>query len=217
MAITPPGAGTFTTITFVLIALATLLTLLVIVVGVRRSRRRRAGERQVRDEAAEVGIPTAAPPPPPEPRDAQPPGIALDRAAFAPEFAARPVPDTERPVDEVPPDRPIADERIVAPMPLSSGPVVTADPAPAQSAADSPADGPVLQLKGLGPKVATRLGELGIATVGQIAALDADQANALDGQLGPFMGRLHRDRWVEQARFLAAGDRAGFEAVFGRL
>ena len=72
-------------------------------------------------------------------------------------------------------------------------------------------------LKGLGPKVAARLAELGITSVGQIAALSDDEAERLDAQLGAFSGRLARDRWIEQARFLAAGDRAGFEAVFGRL
>ena len=72
-------------------------------------------------------------------------------------------------------------------------------------------------LKGLGPKLAARLGELGISTVGQVAALSPEQAAALDAQLGPFAGRMERDRWIEQARFLAAGDTAGFERVFGRL
>lgn len=89
---------------------------------------------------------------------------------------------------------------------------------PAPHLADAgPADGPVTQLKGLGPKVADRLAELGVTTVGQVAALTDDQAEQLDAQLGPFRGRMARDRWLEQARFLAAGDRAGFEAVFGRL
>jgi predicted flap endonuclease-1-like 5' DNA nuclease len=72
-------------------------------------------------------------------------------------------------------------------------------------------------LKGLGPKVAARLGESGITTVRHLAALDDDEAARLDAQLGSFSGRMSRDRWLEQARFLAAGDKAGFEAVFGRL
>jgi len=50
-----------------------------------------------------------------------------------------------------------------------------------------------------------------------MAALDEDAATRLDAQLGPFSGRMTRDRWIEQARFLAAGDIAGFEAVFGKL
>ena len=106
--------------------------------------------------------------------------------------------------------RPAAEDG-VAPAPASA-PIP--DPAPSTGGA---ADGPVTQLKGLGPKVAARLGELGIANVGQLAALDHDAAQRLDAQLGGFSGRLERDRWVEQARFLAAGDVKGFEAVFGRL
>ena len=107
--------------------------------------------------------------------------------------------------------RPAAEEGAAAPAPASA-PI--AAPAPSTGGA---ADGPVTQLKGLGPKVAARLGELGIANVGQLAALDHDAAQRLDTQLGGFSGRLERDRWVEQARFLAAGDVKGFEAVFGRL
>ena len=45
----------------------------------------------------------------------------------------------------------------------------------------------------------------------------ANDAAALDAKLGTFSGRMGRDRWLEQARFLAAGDKAGFEAVFGKL
>ena len=50
-----------------------------------------------------------------------------------------------------------------------------------------------------------------------MTALDDDAATRLDAQLGPFSGRMTRDRWIEQARFLAAGDIPGFEAVFGKL
>jgi predicted flap endonuclease-1-like 5' DNA nuclease len=35
--------------------------------------------------------------------------------------------------------------------------------------------------------------------------------------MGAFQGRIARDRWIEQARYLAADDVAGFEAVFGKL
>ena len=35
--------------------------------------------------------------------------------------------------------------------------------------------------------------------------------------MGAFKGRITRDRWVEQARYLAAGDIAGFEVTFGKL
>ncbi|HWL46564.1 MAG TPA: hypothetical protein VNQ31_02505 [Sphingomonadaceae bacterium] len=72
-------------------------------------------------------------------------------------------------------------------------------------------------LKGLGPKAAARLNELGITRFAQLAALDADGVAALDARMGNFKGRIARDRWVEQAAHLAAGDTAGFEATFGKL
>lgn len=110
---------------------------------------------------------------------------------------------------------PIADADTPVPRPVADAPVAAG--AGPDDAASPHADGPVTQLKGLGPKVAARLGELGIDRVGQIAALDDAGVAALDAQLGPFAGRIVRDRWVEQARLLAAGDREGFERVFGKL
>ena len=73
------------------------------------------------------------------------------------------------------------------------------------------------QIKGLGPKLAATLAERGITRVDQLAALGPDEAAALDAQLGTFSGRMARDRWVEQATLLSAGDRAGYEAAFGKL
>ncbi len=217
MAITPSGAGTFTTIHFVVLALLILATLALIATGMRRARARRAAERRVEEDTAEVAAaePIAAP----EALDRSPVAIAPPPPALweVPRpgpVATDPPPEPAPLADERP--APLADERIAAAAPMDASPATIADPTPAD-VQPSPADGAVTQLKGLGPKVATRLAELGINSVGQLAALDADAAAAVDAQLGPFAGRLHRDRWVEQARFLAAGDRAGFEAVFGRL
>lgn len=108
-----------------------------------------------------------------------------------------------------------------------SEPVTTLpDATPALSAdvpqPQDPAAGPAIasdltQIKGLGPKLATTLGDLGVTRVAQIAALSPTEAAALDARLGTFQGRMARDRWVEQARLLAAGDRAGYEAAFGKL
>jgi predicted flap endonuclease-1-like 5' DNA nuclease len=99
------------------------------------------------------------------------------------------------------------------PAPASAPVVVAAPTTPATSQDDRP----VTTLKGLGPKVAAQLGELGVATVGDLAALSDAAAADLDAQLGSFQGRMARDRWIEQARLLAAGDVAGFEAAFGKL
>lgn len=73
------------------------------------------------------------------------------------------------------------------------------------------------RIKGVGPKLATLLGELGVNRYDQIAALDAAQLALLDSKLGAFEGRATRDAWVEQAGYLARGDATGFEAKFGKL
>jgi predicted flap endonuclease-1-like 5' DNA nuclease len=72
-------------------------------------------------------------------------------------------------------------------------------------------------LKGVGPKLAQKLNENGIFRFEQLAALSPNEVAMLDAKLGPFKGRLERDRIVEQASYLARGDREGFEARFGSL
>ena len=71
------------------------------------------------------------------------------------------------------------------------------------------------RIKGLGPKLAATLGELGVTRFEQIAAWSDADIDRIDAQLGRFQGRIRRDEWVEQARLLAAGDNAGFEQRFG--
>ena len=73
------------------------------------------------------------------------------------------------------------------------------------------------RLKGLGPKAAAQLADLGISRYDQLAALTPDQLASVDARMGAFQGRLHRDRWAEQAGHLAQGDTAGFEVKFGKL
>ncbi|MBS0254003.1 MAG: hypothetical protein JSS36_02030 [Proteobacteria bacterium] len=87
----------------------------------------------------------------------------------------------------------------------------------AAAAPPPPAGGDLARIKGLGPKLVARLGELGVTTLAQIAAWDEAELARIDSQLGPFAGRPARDRWVDQARLLNAGDTAGYEAQFGRL
>lgn len=84
---------------------------------------------------------------------------------------------------------------------------------------DLAAGGPddLTTLKGLGPKAAAQLNNLGIYRYAQIAALTPAQANAVDAHMGVFKGRIARDRWVEQARYLSTGDRTAFETAFGKL
>lgn len=72
-------------------------------------------------------------------------------------------------------------------------------------------------IKGVGPKFAARLNELGISRYEQLAALSDNEVAILDDKLGPFKGRITRDRVVEQASYLARGDRDGFEERFGKI
>ena len=72
-------------------------------------------------------------------------------------------------------------------------------------------------LKGLGPKAAAQLHALGVTSFAQIAAWNAGDVAAIDAQMGAFKGRIVRDRWVEQAQLLAAGDRDAFETQYGKL
>ena len=80
----------------------------------------------------------------------------------------------------------------------------------------APADD-LSRIKGLGPKAAAQLKAFGITRFDQLGSLDGAQTAALDAQMGAFKGRIARDRWIEQARYLARGDTSGFEAEFGKL
>src|SRR3954470_8641560 len=72
-------------------------------------------------------------------------------------------------------------------------------------------------LKGVGPKLAAQLNELGITRYDQLARLGDNEVAHLDERLGAFSGRIARDRLVEQACYLERGDKDGFEAKFGKL
>lgn len=150
-----------------------------------------------------------------EPRETEP---ARDAPQSRSEPAPAPAPTQPASTsgDEQPRPSAIADEPIAAAAPLDASPASVAADVPA-TPATAPTGGSITQLKGLGPKIATRLSELGITSVDQLAWLDDQEAAELDAKLGAFQGRMERDRWREQARFLAQGDRAGYEAQFGKL
>jgi predicted flap endonuclease-1-like 5' DNA nuclease len=73
------------------------------------------------------------------------------------------------------------------------------------------------RLKGVGPKLAGMLNELGITRFDHLAGLSEGDLDQLDGQLGAFRGRLRRDQVPQQADYLARGDQDGFERRFGKL
>jgi predicted flap endonuclease-1-like 5' DNA nuclease len=87
-----------------------------------------------------------------------------------------------------------------------------AAPAPVVSGGDD-----LGRIKGVGPKLKALLTSLGVTSYAQIAAwTDADIAQ-IDAKLGTFAGRPVRDNWIEQAKLLAGGDTAAYEAKFGKV
>lgn len=84
-------------------------------------------------------------------------------------------------------------------------------------AAAASSDDDLTRLKGVGPKLAAQLNELGVTSFTHIAAWSEVDIDDIDAQLGRFQGRIRRDNWVEQARLLAVGDAAGFAARFGNI
>ena len=206
------GTTAITDIHLALIVILAIAAVAAIVWGMRLKRARiAAAERfeinqdETRDatarEQAELGDdPLHADTPTPAAPQAQPTQVQSQS-----QVQSAPVAPTPAPIPVAPSLPPIADEPAPGTPPEMS------------TAQANAGDRPVTALKGLGPKVAAALAACGITTVGQIAALDTNEAEALDAGLGAFRGRMARDRWIEQARFLAAGDVAGFEQVFGRL
>lgn len=84
---------------------------------------------------------------------------------------------------------------------------------------DKPVENPdnLMELKGVGPRLAKTLYDMGIGHFATIAAWTPDDIRKVDSVLGPFAGRIERDDWVGQAKLLAAGDIDGFTAKFGKL
>lgn len=197
------GGPQWLTLSFVLIGLGVLFALAVLAWGTRlaKQRQRAREELEGRGEVHHPGEPM------PPVRQVSPPPVAPSPPPLADAPLAAPPPPEPEPA-------PMADEPIAAAAPF--------DASPASLAASEPKGEPagadeLTRMKGVGPKLAEKLNALGIARFADLAALSPDQADALDAELGNFQGRIHRDRWIEQARFLAAGDIAGYEAVFGKL
>ncbi|MCP1470047.1 putative flap endonuclease-1-like 5' DNA nuclease [Sphingobium sp. OAS761] len=124
-------------------------------------------------------------------------------AGAAPEPEPAPIPASPAVIERKPVEEPAP-----APQPTAISPAATVPPAETDD---------LLKLKGVGPKLGALLLDLGVTRFAQIAAwTDADIA-AIDARLGNFRGRPVRDQWVDQAKYLASGDIAGFEAKYGKL
>jgi len=98
---------------------------------------------------------------------------------------------------------------------IDSAPAVPPQPRPELAEPGGKDD--LSRIKGLGPRLQALLPTLGLASYSSIASLTEADLAELDTKLGIFAGRPAKDNWVEQARYLAAGDLTGFEDRFGRL
>lgn len=208
----------------VVIAVFAAIIVIAILWGMRLRAKRRAAERELdaigqsRREAPGAAV-----------ADPDAPGAAIAaerRAPVEPTDLPAPAPQpVQEPQHAAPATAPAPAEPIAsaAPPAPAEPPAAAAPSAPPASPAPAPAPFPanaasdLTTLKGLGPKVAAQLAELGITSIADLAALSPAEADRIDASLGTFQGRMARDRWVEQARLLAAGDRAGYEAKFGKL
>ena len=83
-------------------------------------------------------------------------------------------------------------------MPLASD-----DAAPPPSDTGSGEADDLRQIKGIGPKIAGILEELGIRRFEQIAAWTPENVAWVNGHL-KFKGRIEREKWIPQAEALIA-------------
>lgn len=189
------------------------------------------------EPAAKAPPPAPPPAPAPEPVPAASPAAEAappaPKPASKPKAAAKPAAKktaTREPVTKAAAKtatkaatKPAAKKAAAKPAPaekaaIPAEPTVPPPPAekPAPGAAVAKADNLQL-LKGVGPKLVVLLNGLGVTGFQQIADwTDADIAR-IDPQLGTFQGRIARDNIVDQAGYLARGDRTGFEAKYGAL
>ncbi|WP_294197041.1 hypothetical protein [uncultured Sphingomonas sp.] len=198
--------GVLVTVALALVAILAVLTVIAMIWGARLKRQRRAAEAEEQRRIEELKAD----------------GVEATNTTegVSPVITSSPAPTPSRPApEEADSDdhsAALPDEPIPAAAPLNASPAtVAAEPVTTPPAADGAQS--VTILKGLGPKIATRLSELGITRLDQLAWLDDAEAHDLDAQMGVFQGRMERDRWREQARLLAQGDRAAYEAQFGNL
>lgn len=200
---------TFDTTTIILIGLI-LVGLLIMVIGIRASRKAppKTGRKLGEDGSPYVASqerPYMAPPPPAP--------VPVPVPAPAPEPAPVPKPaPAPKPAPEPKTGKGVADEVATATTDVA-GEVLGVD-VPRGPA--GPADD-LRQLKGVGPKFVARLSELGITRFDQLAGLSPNEVAHLDERMGPFQGRIARDRVIEQADLLARGDIETFEETFGKL
>ncbi len=147
---------------------------------------------------APAPAPKAAPAPTPAPAPAPKPAAAPVATPAAKTVKPAPAPRPRK--------RPVVAE--ASPPPPPGKPKI----APAKGDPDN-----LRLIKGVGPKLNSLLNNLGITRFDQIAEWKEAEIQEVDQYLESFSGRITRDSWIDQAKYLAKDDIAGFEKKYGKL
>jgi predicted flap endonuclease-1-like 5' DNA nuclease len=134
-----------------------------------------------------------------------PPSTAAPKAEAMPEPTPEPAPTPE---PEVVPEPEIATASEPAAEPVLEPveePVVSVGKPAGLDAARAEGADDLKKIKGVGPKLEIMLNGMGFYHFDQVAAWGADEQKWVDENLPGFKGRATRDKWVEQAKTLAAG------------
>ena len=139
----------------------------------------------------------------------KPPRGLLDRSRVAQPVEARPVVPAAAVGASPAPSPAAAPTQVAKPVaPVTPPPVVQAAPVvqtPPPTAKPVPVKTDDLALiSGIGAKLASDLGGLGLVSFAQLAALRSEDIDQLETRLG-LRGRVRREEWQEQARELMAG------------
>ena len=140
---------------------------------------------------------------------------------------ADPRPESAPPADAVPEPAPAPPAKPVV-APAAATPLAADKPAAPAEATPPVAGKPNIPaavgepdnlrlIKGVGPKLNTLLNGLGVTRFDQIADWKEAEITEVDQYLDTFSGRITRDAWIDQAKFLAKDDIAGFEKKYGKL
>ena len=105
--------------------------------------------------------------------------------------------------------KPAAAKASAAPKPAASNPAA----APKKAAPTAAKADNLRRLIGIGPVNDKLLKGLGVTTYAQIAAWTAADVKRIEDTLN-FDGRIAREKWIEQAKLLAAGDEKEFARQF---
>ncbi|MBH5323368.1 hypothetical protein [Aurantiacibacter sediminis] len=127
----------------------------------------------------------------------------------APVATTKPVRDpAPTSADPIPTEKPVVASAVA---PVSD---TTASAAPNIAPAEGESDD-LTKINGIGPKLAGLLNDLGVRRFDQISDWNAREVAEVDAHLGNFRGRIDRDKWIEQASLLAAGNHAEWKQRFG--